>query len=137
MEPEANQEFMKQYDLFFGLIKKVVIDSYVHPFCLYFPAPVIAAACILFGARFYSINDHKISRDVTMKGSEFLAKHGLKSFIQIDLRLEDSTDKQVFPDSLFRENNSNWLKLVLSQSRQANEHISTVDVIWLANQIAD
>jgi hypothetical protein len=72
-----------------------------------------------------------------MKGSEFLAKHGLKSFIQIDLRLEDSTDKQVFPDSLFRENNSNWLKLVLSQSRQTTEHISMVDVIWLANQIAD
>lgn len=53
------EEFFHHYDIwFFNLIKKLLIDSYSHPYCLYFPAPVIAAACVLFGARTYNMNTH-------------------------------------------------------------------------------
>jgi hypothetical protein len=37
----------KYYERFIDLAIKLTRDQYLKPFCLYFPGPVIAAACLL------------------------------------------------------------------------------------------
>lgn len=46
-------ETMGLLDSFLELSSKFARDSYLHPLCLYFPAPVITAACLLLADRLF------------------------------------------------------------------------------------
>lgn len=48
------KDFEKQWEIFIGFGYKFILDSYLQPYCVYFPAPIIAAACILLSAQFYN-----------------------------------------------------------------------------------
>jgi hypothetical protein len=44
-----------QFAYFIELAQKYAIDSYLRPNCLFYPVPIIAAACLLLSAKMYNI----------------------------------------------------------------------------------
>jgi hypothetical protein len=82
---EDKRTFFKQYDIFHNTARKFILESYFKQYCLYFPGPLIAAACLLLSARWYNITDQPISEVSTMTGSEYLKQIGINSMIRIDV----------------------------------------------------
>ncbi|CDW91380.1 cyclin 9 [Stylonychia lemnae] len=121
--------FEVHYKFFIELAKKFIYDSYIHPFCLYFPAPCIAAACIFISADLFLKTNHQQESniiDVKLLGSQILEEYNLKSFLEVEI-----TDD---PDINLVQNHA-WLNLLLPVERQQNERVSMVDVLFLQNEI--
>lgn len=72
----------KQYTHFIGTAEKYTLDSYLNAYCLYFPAPIISAACLLLAAQW--VNEvGLVSNQVQYKnGREFLKEEfKIESFL--------------------------------------------------------
>lgn len=79
----------KYYELFIGLALKLTHDQYMQPFCLYFPGPVIAAACLLVADVLLDQMDVDVNcldfKGVGSKKGEFLRQHlSMESFLGLE-----------------------------------------------------
>ena len=127
---ENKELIVSLFENFIELTKKFLIDSYIHPFCLYFPAPIIAASCLIISASVFNKQQQIIDKTLNSKkrGEDILSSvFNLPSLLGLTL-YEDHFDDRVL------HQNHDWLNFCNCRQRPG-EIIDPIDVLFLANEI--
>jgi hypothetical protein len=51
-DPHLYKAIVEMFERFYAITHKLIRDQYLRPFCLYFPAPIILASCLLLANLF-------------------------------------------------------------------------------------
>jgi hypothetical protein len=120
--------------------KKFIARSYTRPYCLYFPAPIITAACLLLADRAFITRPFEIYPSgsnylsITLRKLSFLGS--LSTLVAQDSQTWIIKDPRYISLDISEQvtDASDWLDAIMPAKRlKGGERIAIIDVIQLAS----